>query len=87
MGMHDDIPKDELFETIVKKYNKDILEKALEMVDDFQHWQAKRHGVDLSEFDKQFAKETRSIDMRCFEPEMAFFSSSMVRIKEDKDGR
>jgi len=89
-GMEDNVDKEELFKTLVKKYNDDILMKALEVVDQFQHWQAKRHGVDLDDFDKQFAgaernKTIRTQNMKCFQPEMNFFSGSMVRVKDEKE--
>jgi len=85
-GMEDDVPKEELFKTLVKKYNDEILMKALEVVDQFQHWQAKRNGVNLEDFDKQFKNaEIKHQNMKCFEPEMNFFSGSMVRVKDEKE--
>jgi len=86
VGMEDNVPKEELFQSLVKKYSDEILYKALETVDKFQHWRAKKHGIDLSETDKQFRnEEIKYQNMKCFEPEMQFFSGSMVREKEDND--
>lgn len=89
VGMEDNVPKEELFKTLVKKYSDEVLYKALETVDKFQHWRAKKHGIDLGDLDKQFEEENRNRDirnqdMKCFEPEMYFFGGSIVHEKEDK---
>ena len=95
-AMHDGVPEGKLFENLIKKYDSDILMKALEMVDKFQHWQAKRRGINLDdEIQKKFGdkelgdykdmmkRETTS-NIGVFEPELEFYCGSIVKDKNNE---
>lgn len=69
---------EELFKKMIKKYPKNILMPALQMVEKFQIWQAKKEGIDLTKFDLH--DELPDI----YEPEAQFFGGSINKDKNEK---